>query len=224
MYLLFFAFFSGSLHLYQTNMHVTCSLFGNNEHYNLIDKDVNNIIFCSLQDTHKIVGNYISNSRTKSKFFTPGYLSHNEGFHAEALNSRINFEKRTYWIKTALEGLKLQDNVDCQNIEIQSYEDAENQYFKKYIKISKDTTCKIIFPDGSFLKFIAHSVYDSFEIGDITIAINENNISYKNDGHICGGIINFSELKKKDIQSSNDFIRHFKSETDSKGWEILHIK
>jgi hypothetical protein len=174
------------------------------------------------QDTIKNLGSDISVKAGVTELFMPPHLVKEKKLHGKELNSAINFEKREQWYKSALEEL-ISEKTICtyENIRIQEYIAEEFLYYKKYIKLSKDKPYKLVFSDGSFLVFTCHSVYDSPEIGDITIAVNEKNIVYKNEGHICGGMISFVTFQNKEVTTSHDFIRNFKSDTDFKSWIIL---
>jgi peptide methionine sulfoxide reductase MsrA len=172
------------------------------------------------QDTNKY--SYEKNITKKTGLFMPANLIKEGMDHGKKMNSRINFEKREKWIAGVTQNLAgKKDAKIYETILLQEYTSEENQYYKKYIKLSKDRASKLVFSDGSFLVFTCHSVYDSPEIGDVTVAVNEKNIAYKNDGHVCGGIISFVELQNKAVHTSHDFIRNFKSDTDNKSWIIL---
>lgn len=174
------------------------------------------------QDTTKNLGSDMSGKAGVTGLFMPRHLVNEKNLHGNNLNSAINFEKREQWYKTALEELVSEKTGSAyETIRIQEYIAEEFLYYKKYVKLSKDKSYKLVFSDGSFLVFKCHSVYDSAEIGDITVAINEKNIAYKNDGHVCGGIIHFVELQNKAVHTSHDFIRNFKSDTDFKSWIII---
>jgi hypothetical protein len=173
-----------------------------------------------LQDTNKFTDGKSPN-KIATKFM-PAHLIKEGMDHGKKMNSRINLEKREQWIDGVTQNLAGKKDADnYETIMFQEYKSEENQYYKKYIKLSNDKPYKLVFSDGSFLVFTCHSVYDSPEIGDITIAVNEKNIVYKNEGHICGGMISFVTFQNKEVTTSHDFIRNFKSDTDFKSWIIL---
>lgn len=159
---------------------------------------------------------------SSSRQFLPKSLQNGSLHHGAALNKNIDLKARNEWIQQA-SILFFEDlpSSTYKELKIQKYTAEEFSYYKQYLKIDSKEMSRLVFEDGSFLIFKNHSVYDDATIGDITLVINERNVIYKNEGHICGGTINFVEFNQKEIKTSLDFIRYFKSDTDDKGWIIL---
>jgi hypothetical protein len=57
---------------------------------------------------------------------------------------------------------------------------------------------------------------------DLTLAIDNHGKIYLNEGHICGGIIHFIINDKIAVKAASDFIQHFISDTDDRGWKSLN--
>lgn len=175
-----------------------------------------------VQDTNRLSNKNYNTTNTKSPKFLPKNIQNNIQNHGIELNKYINKDSRNLWVENAIKYMVSELDIStCENIHIKEYISEEHDYYKQYIKLDVENISKLIFEDGSYLIFNSQSVYNDREIGDITLAINENNLVYMNDGHVCGGLINFIDLNKNKIKSSHDFIRYFKSETENKGWVIL---
>ncbi len=221
MYILFFSFVFSIANGWNNNIYIpmTEDLFKKEIHFaNLQDKDLVSL----YQDTNKYQTSSTNNSKLSAAQFFPKHIKSTNFDHASVLNQYVEASRRKEWVEAATRQLLEEINhSNYPEIKLEKYVSEEHQYFKKYVKINENSPVKLQFSDGSYLIFRKHSVYEDYTVGDITIAMNDRGILYKNEGHICGGTISFVEYNKMEISSSYDFIRHFKSDTDSKGWVIL---
>ena len=130
----------------------------------------------------------------------------------------INLEKRQAWMENAIQNLNNNAKVyDAPVIGLEKVE-LEDLYYLGY---RLQGAGKIRFEDGSWIRMMSNSAHHNGEVGDIVLAIDQNGDYYINEGHICGGIINFVCGKKIDLSNSNQFFKNFKCDTDKKEWYTL---
>jgi hypothetical protein len=123
------------------------------------------------------------------------------------------------WILRNLHRLK-DFNPDKNTSVIQSREvDIEDFYQFSYRIISEEGF--IEFENGDWIYLRIHSSHEEEEIGDISLAIDNWGKMYFNQGHVCGGIIHYVTHKKLKVQSVDDFIQNFKSDTDDRPWILI---
>lgn len=75
------------------------------------------------------------------------------------------------------------------------------------------------FAGGKWIYMISSSAHANPEVGDITLAMDNNKKFYTNKSHVCGGIIHYQCLKKIKIKSPADFFKNFEGDTDNIPWE-----
>ena len=79
-------------------------------------------------------------------------------------------------------------------------------------------------PGENWIYIVTASAHDSPEIGDLSLAIDNHQSIYLNNGHVCGGIINFESRQLRELKTSQDFFRYFVSDTDYEAWERVSRK
>lgn len=72
-----------------------------------------------------------------------------------------------------------------------------------------------------WIYFISNSNHNNPGVGDITIAIDRKGKAYINEGHVCGGIINFITKEIRELNHVKEFFRYFVSDTDDKIWKRI---
>ena len=126
---------------------------------------------------------------------------------------------RKKWIVNNLEKLKV-FNPDKNTSVIQSREVDIEDFYQLSYRITSDEGF-IVFGNGDWVYLRVHSSHEKEEIGDISMAIDNWGKLYLNLGHVCGGIIHYVTHKKLKVQSVDDFIQNFKSDTDDRPWILI---
>ncbi|MCK9613173.1 MAG: hypothetical protein PHR81_10350 [Bacteroidales bacterium] len=98
--------------------------------------------------------------------------------------------------------------------------------YEEYFRISYRLNTKgcINFGDNSWIFMESNSSHINTSFGDNTLAMDNQKINFTNKGHVCGGIIYFQCLKKKEIKNTADFFTNFTSDIDSVRWKAVKIK
>jgi hypothetical protein len=97
-------------------------------------------------------------------------------------------------------------------IDFASYEDWQ----KLSCRVTKQGIIKL--SNGIWIFIKTNSSHENEEIGDVSMAIDNKQNVFKNDGHVCGGIIHFQTSLLKELKSTSDFFKYFVSDTDSAAW------
>ena len=129
--------------------------------------------------------------------------------------SKISEKKRDKWIqKTTQELRKFSPDSLTPKIMIDfaSYEDWQ----KLSCRVMKTGIIKLNNGDWIYIK--TSSSHENEEIGDVSMAIDNKKDIYKNEGHVCGGIINFETSLLSELKITSDFFKYFVSDTDSSKW------
>jgi len=171
--------------------------------------DIIGVPYCILpniyQDTSKINSGKVLFGRSHLK----------KHFELHGSKTIVNEKKRNKWINKAVKKLrKTKNSNDFQELVINEL--IHEEYYKaSYRLISKGI---IKFEDGSYLKLMSTSNHTNKEIGDITLAVNEEGDVYINQGHICGSIIHFETHERNLPKTALGFLLNFKSDTDDEPW------
>lgn len=124
---------------------------------------------------------------------------------------------RTDWVINAKNSLI---NLDITTIEkplkVRSRMDDGLMYQRFYI--TKPSLIK--FETGDWVYIMFHSAHDNKEIGDLSIARDQDGNFYYNQGHVCGEI-GFEARTPKFCDSSLCFFTNFKEETEEIPWVKL---
>lgn len=165
---------------------------------------------------HLLQNNDQDTTKTKSNTVLFGRSFLKNHFELHGKKAVVDQEKRTQWIRKAVDSLMLKNESDFPQLAMSELI-HEEFYQASYRLIEKGM---IIFDDGSYVKLISTSAHAISEIGDITLAVNELGDVYINQGHICGRIIHFRVHQKKLTLTAGIFFDHFSSDTDDEPWQL----
>lgn len=161
------------------------------------------------QDTTKM--------KSSQVLFGRSFLKNHYELHGK--KGVIDEIKRITWIKDAVDSL-MKKNIDDFPKLVMNELIHEDFYKASYRLIEKGV---INFEDGGYIKLMSTSAHSIAEIGDITLALNEDGEVYVNQGHICGGIIHFETRDRGKTQAALDFLNSFQSDTDDEPWQLYII-
>jgi hypothetical protein len=131
---------------------------------------------------------------------------------------KISKKKRDKWIKETTRELKEFSPDSLTPSIILSYS-AYEDWQKLFCRVTKNGIIKL--NSGDWIYIRTNSSHENEEIGDISIAIDSNKDIFKNEGHVCGGIINFETNLFSELKTTSDFFKYFVSDTDSATWEKI---
>jgi hypothetical protein len=157
------------------------------------------------QDTTKLGGSRI--------LFGRSHLKNHFELHGKKIT--VDEHKRNDWIRSAADMLRDTKNSDIDHVLVMNELVHEDYYQASYRLIDKGL---IKFEDGSYLKLMSTSTHTHKDIGDITLAVNQQGDVYINQGHICGRIIHFNTNQKELALTSATFLKNFTSDTDDEPW------
>ena len=132
--------------------------------------------------------------------------------------SKISVKKRDAWIReTTIELRQFSPDSLTPRImlDFASYENWQ----KLSCRVTKNGIIKL--NNGDWIYIRTNSSHENEEIGDISMAIDNNKDVFKNEGHVCGGIINFETNLFSELKTTSDFFKYFVSDTDSATWEKI---
>jgi hypothetical protein len=163
-----------------------------------------------------ILNNDQDTSKTNSGkvLFGRSFLKNHYELHGK--KAVVDQEKRTEWISKAVDILKHKNDIDFPQLSMNELI-HEDFYQASYRLIEKGI---INFNDGSYVKLMSTSAHAISEIGDITLAVDEQGSVYINQGHICGRIIHFNTHQKGLALSAETFLKNFTSDTDDEPWQL----
>jgi len=148
-------------------------------------------------------------------FFLSGLLLSAQ--HADP--SRIVPEKRMAWIQAALVNLKsFPADTTLPRIEIQ--EVAFEDYYRLKIRLKESGV--LLLSGRERIYFLSSSSHSDPETGDLILAMDNKGRIFRNDGHVCGGIIHFETGKIRKVKKSGEFFKYFVSDTDGEGWKRIY--
>lgn len=135
-----------------------------------------------------------------------------------SLISRQNGKEKEKWLTEAKSQIKNFGPEKCSLTLKPSITEVEGFYQQSYRL--HESGC-IFFENGDWIFFVSHSSHSNAEVGDITLAMDSHKQFYKNEGHVCGGLIHFITQQKTELKSAAQFFELFVSDTDNKIWEKL---
>jgi hypothetical protein len=161
------------------------------------------LLFSQCNLATKVKGSDAEHSTSTKLYFNP---------HRSKV---INEEKRNLWIKRVVDSLSSLGRMDSFEVSMPNITDYENI---KMISYRINRKGKIVFQDGQSISIFLHSAHEDSEIGDISVAIDKNNMIYINLGHVCGGIAHFNMDVAQTPLNSKIFFAKFYSDTDGDKW------
>ncbi len=133
-------------------------------------------------------------------------------------NAAISDVSRKQWVKETSRELRKFNPENCVN-----YMEPETMEIDGYFRISYRMTepgC-IRFENGDWIYLVSNSSHFNEKVGDITLAIDNQNRRFINEGHVCAGIIHFIIEEKVEVKSADQFFELFVSDTDSIHWRKM---
>jgi hypothetical protein len=141
-------------------------------------------------------------------------------FELHGKSSVVDVKKRGQWIS---ETINLMNTAHSEaNVELLVMQELIHEDFYQ-MSFRLIDSGKIIFQDGSFLYLVSTSAHTTKDIGDVTLAVNQDGDVYINQGHICAGIIHFKSHKKGTAHTAEAFLKNFKSDTDEEPWLLYKV-
>jgi hypothetical protein len=134
--------------------------------------------------------------------------------------SLIVQEKRNGWIQLVATDLMNIIPDSAKQVTSVTALETENE-IRFSVRIQKEA--RIDLPGGNWIYIITNSSHDDPEIGDVSVAIDNTKKLFYNEGHVCGGIINFETTKLKKLNSGREFFKYFISDTDNMNWKKIKM-
>jgi hypothetical protein len=150
-----------------------------------------------------------------SYFLQAGFMF---AFAQHTNESLVVHEKRNEWIQSVANDLMFIIPDSAKQITSVTARETEDEFWLT-VRILKET--RIDLPGGNWIYIVTNSSHDDPEIGDVSVAIDNTNNLFFNEGHVCGGIIHFETSKLKKLNTSHEFFANFVSDTDSKMWKRI---
>lgn len=125
--------------------------------------------------------------------------------------------KRLEWIDKSIEYLAKVSNDEQLPIAAFNAYELEGGATVQRLRVMKEA--RVEFANGDRISFISNSSHDDEQVGDICVAMDHQGKIFFNEGHVCGGLINFENNASVAPKSSAEFFRNFKSGTDNKPWK-----
>jgi hypothetical protein len=142
-----------------------------------------------------------------------------QGAHGDA--AKVDWKKRQTWLEDKIQELRAIDRETERSLVNLNKIDTDDLYYLGYQVQGKGM---ITFEDGTWAYIVMNSVHQDEQVGDITIAIDHSGKYYINEGHICGGIINFVCSKRVDMKSASQFFQYFRTDTDKQVWQEINVE
>ncbi|MBW6491944.1 MAG: hypothetical protein K0B15_12205 [Lentimicrobium sp.] len=139
-------------------------------------------------------------------------------YAGNAYSSRINEKASKKWLSETIREIKNFGPEKCFNKLEPTITEVEGFYQQSYRL--NESGC-IFFENGDWIYLVSNSSHNNSGVGDITLAMDNHNRFFKNEGHVCGGIIHFMTNQRTEIKSARQFFELFVSDTDSKAWQKL---
>jgi len=76
----------------------------------------------------------------------------------------------------------------------------------------------IYFADNDWIYIVSSNSHDQPEVGDLTVAMDQDHNFYLNRGHVCGGQARYFCDDLKEITTSATFFSSFKEDIDMQTW------
>ena len=128
-------------------------------------------------------------------------------------------EKRQEWINQMKKEIVKLNPDTVHHILEASIVDLGAEYYTFSYRLK--TTGLIQISPNEWIYLTSSSSHNNPEVGDITIAIDQDRQFYINEGHVCGGIVHFRTETKIDLKTSKQFFEYFRSDIDSIPWSAI---
>jgi hypothetical protein len=127
-------------------------------------------------------------------------------------------EKRNGWIQAAAKDL-MNKTPDSALQKTSVTELGIEDKIRLSVRVQKQAWIDL--PGGNWIYIVTNSSHDDPKIGDVSVAIDNRQNLFYNDGHVCGGIIHFETTKLKKLNTGKEFFTNFVSDTDDMMWKKL---
>ncbi len=138
--------------------------------------------------------------------------------HGYTNPEKIDKAEKSKWIAATLAEMKKVKKLDSTQTITMRKIDLEDNFLMSFRVRGSGF---ISFEDGDWIYLVSHSEHNSEQVGDLTLAIDNHGEIFINDGHVCGGIINFMTKRKIQVKEASHFFGNFISDTDDRGWISL---
>ena len=129
----------------------------------------------------------------------------------------FDLNKRNEWIIKLADSLSVRNlESDIEVIEPSIYDLPDMQKISYRINGGWGL---IKFRDKKTIVIAVHSSHENPLIGDVSVAVLEDNTIFINTGHVCGNIIHFMHLSSSIPADSDEFLKNFYSDTDQISWQ-----
>ena len=93
-------------------------------------------------------------------------------------------------------------------------------HYDTYTRISYQVVKEgvIYFGDNDWIYIVSSNSHDQPEVGDLTVAMDQDHNFYLNRGHVCGGQARYICDELKEIKTSATFFSSFKEDIDMQSW------
>lgn len=126
-------------------------------------------------------------------------------------------QKRSEWIINTVTYLENSGDPDMlQKVVVNEYE-QEDGLIAFRVRVIREAW--VDFENGDRIHFVCNSSHEDEAVGDVCVAIDQKGKVFVNEGHVCGGLINFEYRGKNAPTSADLFFQNFKSDTDKKIWK-----
>lgn len=130
---------------------------------------------------------------------------------------KFDAQKRSDWIINTVTLLENSGDPDMlQKVVVNEYE-QEDGLIAFRVRVIKEAW--VVFENGDRIHFVCNSSHDDEAVGDVCVAMDQDGNLFVNEGHVCGGLINFEFKGNKAPASAAIFFKDFKSDTDKKTWK-----
>lgn len=130
---------------------------------------------------------------------------------------KFDAQKRTEWLTQNIKKLENSSVQDTNRMVTMNEYEMENGLISFRVRIIKEAW--IDFANGDRIHFICNSSHEDEAVGDVCIAFNQDGKIFVNEGHVCGGMINFVFEGTNSPASAALFFSNFTSDTDNKPWK-----
>jgi len=146
------------------------------------------------------------------------FITHGQAISQTHDTGEFDYEKRSGWLdqtKKSLKGFKPEMAEKKQSFK---FREKDGMILQSCRIVGKGL---IEFESGDWVYIVLHSSHEKDSIGDVAIAVDQKGRFFKHEGHVCGGICHYEALTSKKYETSKDFFKHFKDDTEGKSWEKL---
>ncbi len=137
------------------------------------------------------------------------------------VSTSIDKKKQETWIKQRIKWM--QDSLHIDSLEFVEPNIIDIPDLQKISYKLKDCQ-NIRVANAENITICVHSAHQDPDIGDVCIGMTGETIFYVNDGHVCGGLINFERMALTIPSDLMDFFNSFVSDTDGHTWLPISIK